>query len=228
MPIYEWKGFDATGKKASGIIDADSERDARTKCKRSGNLVTHVVETRGGKKVKSGSEKKGKPAKQSKLQKRLDAARGRGAGAPRSNAKTEDVATFTRQLATLTKAGIPITEALRAIIEQTENKRLSILFRDIRERISQGSPLADAIAAHPDYFDELNVSMVRAGEASGHLDEVLMKCGFHCGLNLLHSFNKGCKVHSALLIEQRDPQSCACGITDGGNVGQSTVRYESK
>ena len=59
-------------------------------------------------------------------------------------------------------------------------------------------------------------------------DEVLLKCGFHCGLNLLHSFNKGCKVHSALLIEQRDPQSCACGITDGGNVGQSTVRYESK
>jgi general secretion pathway protein F len=175
MPIYEWKGFDAKGKKASGIIDADSERDARTKCKRKGNLVTHVVETRGGKKVKPGSGKKSKPAKQSKLQKRLDAARGRGAGAPRSNAKTEDVATFTRQLATLTKAGIPITEALRAIIEQTENKRLSILFRDIRERISQGSPLADAMAAHPDYFDELNVSMVRAGEASGHLDEVLMK-----------------------------------------------------
>ena len=86
MPIYEWKGFDAKGKKASGIIDADSERDARTKCKRNGNLVTHVVETRGGKKVKLSSEKKGKLAKQSRLQKRLDAARGRGAGAPRSTA----------------------------------------------------------------------------------------------------------------------------------------------
>ncbi len=174
MPIYEWKGFDAKGKKASGIIDADSERDARTKCKRKGNFVTDVVQTKDGKKVKA-DEKKGKPAKKSKLHKRFDDARGRGAGASRSNAKTEDVATFTRQLATLTKAGIPITEALRAIIEQTENKRLSILFRDVRERISQGAPLADAMEAHPDYFDELNVSMVRAGEASGHLDEVLMK-----------------------------------------------------
>jgi general secretion pathway protein F len=174
MPIYEWKGFNAGGKKASGVIDADSERDARSKCKRQGNFVTDVSETRGGKKVK-GAKKKDKAAKKTKLQKRLEAARGRGEGATRSKTKTDDVATFTRQLATLTKAGIPITESLRAIIEQTESKRLSILFRDLRERISQGAPLADAMAAHPDYFDELNVSMVRAGEASGHLDEVLMK-----------------------------------------------------
>lgn len=181
MPVYEWKGYNSGGKKASGVIDADSPRDARTKCKRQGNLVTDVVEIKGGKKKRmSLSGGKGdKPSRENKqiakIKKRLEAARGRKDGGVRSKARTEEVATFTRQLSTLTRAGIPITEALRAIIEQTDNKRLNILYRDIREKISQGAPTADALAAHPDYFDNLNVSMVRAGEASGHLDEVLLK-----------------------------------------------------
>lgn len=188
MPIYEWKGFDSSGKKASGVIDADSPRDARVKCKRQNVLVTDMTETRGGRKVKKAKKgalanapkkRKGKESAGSKqlnkLRKQFESARGRGSGSVRSKRRVDEVATFTRQLATLTRAGIPITEALRAIIEQTEQKRLNMLYRDLREKISQGMPTADALAAHPDYFDELNVSMVRAGEASGHLDEVLMK-----------------------------------------------------
>jgi general secretion pathway protein F len=183
MPVYEWKGFNSTGKKATGVIDADSPRDARVKCKRQNIMVTMVTELKGGKKVrtsKPGSSALAKTSKTenkqlAKLRKNIDAARGRQGGAARSKTKTDEIATFTRQLATLTRAGIPITEALRAIIEQTEAKRLNILYRDIRESISQGLPTADAFAAHPDYFDELNVSMVRAGEASGHLDDVLLK-----------------------------------------------------
>jgi len=183
MPVYEWKGFNSAGKKASGVIDADSPRDARVKCKRQNIMVTGVTEIKGGKKVRASKSKSKALAKTAKaenkqiakLRKRIDAARGRQGGAVRSKARTEEVATFTRQLATLTRAGIPITEAMRAIIEQTENKRLNILYRDIRESIAQGMPTADAFADHPAYLDDLNVSMVRAGEASGHLDEVLLK-----------------------------------------------------
>lgn len=180
MPVYEWKGFNSKGKKASGVIDADSPRDARAKCKRQEMLVTGLTEIRAGKKKRAALLPAGKVARKenkqlAKFRKSFEAARGRKEGGVRSKGRTDDVATFTRQLATLTKAGIPITEALRAIIEQTENKRLNILYRDIRERISQGTPTADALAAHPDYFDTLNVSMVRAGEASGHLDSVLLK-----------------------------------------------------
>lgn len=143
-------------------------------------LVTDLSEIRSGKKKRTAIVAGGKTArienKQiAKFKKRFEAARGRKEGGVRSKGRTDEVATFTRQLATLTKAGIPITEALRAIIEQTETKRLNILYRDVRERISQGTPTADALAAHPDYFDSLNVSMVRAGEASGHLDSVLLK-----------------------------------------------------
>jgi general secretion pathway protein F len=181
VPVFEWKGFDARGKKASGVIDADSPREARLKLKRKSVLVTDVAETRGGRKVKEAPSKK-KAAKNRKKESKLaatfskgvEAARGRGSGQVRlSKNRLEEVSTFTRQLATLTKAGIPITEALRAIIEQTENKRQSLVFRDIREQIAQGKPTADALATHPDWFDELFVSMVRSGEAAGRLDEVL-------------------------------------------------------
>ena len=177
MAIYEWKGFDSGGKKASGVIDADSPREARLKLRRNSKLVTELFETKGGKKVRS---KKAKPAKGGKpsklassLQEKMAAARGRSGGARLSKGRLEEVSTFTRQLSTLVRAGIPITEALRALVEQTDNKRLNLVYRDIRESIAQGAPTADALAAHPDYFDDLYVSMVRSGEAAGRLDEVL-------------------------------------------------------
>jgi general secretion pathway protein F len=194
VPIYEWKGFNGHGRKASGVVDADSPRDARVKCKQQGNLVTDVAELRGGKKVKAAAPTTAKQAREERkeraaataagrdgkdaigrLKERFSAARGRDRGQVRTKKRIEEISTFVRQLATLTHAGIPITEALRAIIEQTDNRRLSVVFRDIREKISQGQPTGDALAAHPGYFDDLAVAMIRAGEASGHLDDVLLR-----------------------------------------------------
>lgn len=181
MPIFEWKGYNSKGGSASGVIDADSPREARVKLKRQSVLVTQIHETRGGKRVKKGTEaavkpkkgaRRGKEKASQKLQRKFSAARGRE-GARISKARLEETSTFTRQLATLLKAGIPLTEALRAIIEQADNKRLNMIFRDLREQIAQGKPTADALAQHPDHFDELYVAMVRSGEASGRLDEVL-------------------------------------------------------
>ncbi|TAH38528.1 MAG: type II secretion system F family protein [Planctomycetota bacterium] len=179
MPIYEWKGFDSRGGKASGVIDADSPRDARVRLRRDNVLVVDVAENRGGRRVEArrpaaSAFRKEDKVQQLKAQARqaLSMARGRKGG-KLGKKRLEEVGTFTRQMATLLKAGIPLTEALRAIIEQTDNKRLSMIFRDIREQISQGTPTADALANHPGYFDELYVSMVRSGEAAGRLDEVL-------------------------------------------------------
>lgn len=184
MPIYEWKGFKENGGKTTGVIDADSPRDARLKLRRQNMLVTDVFETKGGKRAKKKKEKAkarrvrkgGTEEKLSKitdgLTDKLTQARGRQGGMV-SKRRLEEVSTFTRQLATLLKAGIPLTEALRAIIEQTDVKRLNLVFRDVREQIAQGRPTADALSDHPEYFDELYVSMVRSGEAAGRLDEVL-------------------------------------------------------
>lgn len=178
MPVYEWKGYNDKGKTVSGVVDADSPRDARVKLRRDRVMVTQVKPVKGaaGGVVKK-KEKDAKAAKRSlfseELQEKLRKARGREGGGAKSKKRLEEVGTFTRQLSTLCRANIPITEALRAIIEQTENKRLGVVYRDIRERISQGSSTADALAAHDDYFDELYVAMVRSGEAAGKLDEVL-------------------------------------------------------
>lgn len=179
MPVYEWKGFDARGRRASGVVDADSPRDARMRLRRDSILVTEVAETRGGRRV-GPARRAAAPALaeqrlaqvQEGVRRALVAARGRHGG-HLSKRRVEEVGTFTRQLATLLKAGIPLTEALRAIIEQTEDRRLNLIFRDIREQIAQGTPTADALAAHPAYFDQLYVAMVRSGEAAGRLDEVL-------------------------------------------------------
>lgn len=176
MPVFEWKGFNSKGKSVSGVVDADSPREARVKLRRDRVMVTGVKPIKGSAgpivKKKGADLAKKKGLLSDELKAKLAKARGREGG-PKGKGRLDEVSTFTRQLATLTRANIPITEALRAIIEQTDGRRLSVLYRDIRERISQGSATADALAAHPDYFDELYVSMVRSGEAAGRLDEVL-------------------------------------------------------
>jgi general secretion pathway protein F len=78
----------------------------------------------------------------------------------------------TRQLATLTSAGIPLVECLNALVEQIEHSALKAVFAQIRDRVNEGSALADAISISGK-FDNLYISMVRAGEASGALGTVL-------------------------------------------------------
>jgi general secretion pathway protein F len=80
----------------------------------------------------------------------------------------------TRQLATLVNAGVPLVEALSALVEQTEHRALKAVFARVRERVNEGSTLADALVS-TGRFDNLYVSMVRAGEASGALDAVLAR-----------------------------------------------------
>jgi general secretion pathway protein F len=84
------------------------------------------------------------------------------------------LAVATRQLATLSSAGIPLVECLTALVEQIEHSTLKGVFAQIRDRVNEGSPLADAIAS-TEKFDSLYTSMVRSGEASGALGPVLVR-----------------------------------------------------
>lgn len=158
MPIFEYKAMSADGDTKAGIVDADSPKDARAKLRRENLLVTQIRETKGS---------KGKSLSQRlrKLQ---------GANAPNKK-RTEQVAGVTRQLASLLASGIPLAESLRAIIEQSPDQEIETVFRDIRERVTQGMTFGDALLQHPAYFTGLYASMVKAGEASGALDAVLIK-----------------------------------------------------
>ncbi len=156
MPIFEYKAIDRDNRVKKGIIDADTPRDARLKLKKDALFVTDISESR--RKKKAAVAIKGVT----------------GVEAP-NKARTEQIAAVTRQMASLLQAGIPLAEALRMIIEQAPDKKIESVFRDIREKVTQGMPLGDAVLQHPAYFTELYSNMVRAGESSGALDQVLVR-----------------------------------------------------
>lgn len=164
MPVFVYKGLDATGREVKGMRDADNPKTLRAILKKEG---VRIVEHR---------EENAVPA------------RGRAKKIGRDLASTEvdfkkffervtiaDVALVTRQLATLLKSGITLIDALTAIVDQVEGEKQKRVFGAIKAAVNEGSSLANAMAQHPDVFDELYVSMIRAGEASGALDQVLIR-----------------------------------------------------
>lgn len=156
MPIFEYKAIDGESKVKKGIIDADTTRDARLKLKKERLFVTDIREAKA---------------------KKAGGIRIRGVtGVETPNkARTEQIAAVTRQMASLLQAGIPLAEALRMIIEQAPDKKIESVFRDIREKVTQGMPFGDAVLQHPGYFTDLYSNMVKAGESSGALDKVLVR-----------------------------------------------------
>jgi general secretion pathway protein F len=165
VPIFEYKAYASGGAVTTGVVDADTPREARHKLRRDNLLVSDLKELRSGRRrVLAGGARQG-------LWVRLRQARARASGP--SVRDLDLVAGVTRQMGTLLASGIPLAEALRAIIEQAETRRSETIFREIRERINQGLSLADALAEHPGLFSELYVNMVRAGEATGNVDVVL-------------------------------------------------------
>ena len=151
MPIYSYKAIDQRGRQSKGNIDADTAREARDKLRHQQLRVTDMerVETIG---------KKSKSIFSYRFERKVD---------------IRSLAILTRQFSTLLGAGVHLSEALNVLVEQIEEKRLEVVFRDVRERIVAGAGLADAMSLHPAVFSDLYINMVRAGEASGNLDEIL-------------------------------------------------------
>jgi general secretion pathway protein F len=157
MPVFQYKALDRDGNAVTGVLDADSPRDAREKLRHRRIFVSAIEPAESA--VSKAETPRG-------LKTLLPRWRGRNRG---------EIATVTRQLATLLSAGLPITEAFSAVVEQTQHRRIETVLRDIRERISGGFSLADALTYHPRYFTDLYINMVRSGEASGNLDLVLAR-----------------------------------------------------
>jgi type IV pilus assembly protein PilC len=89
--------------------------------------------------------------------------------------KVKEVAIFSRQLATMVNSGLTLIRALVILEQQSENPLLKSIVSDVRSRVEQGSSLSAALEQHPDTFNHLYVSMVRAGEVGGALDETLIR-----------------------------------------------------
>jgi general secretion pathway protein F len=161
MAMYAYKGIGANGKTATGTKDAESPKALRQALRKDGVVVTTFELSRGGNKAKAAG--KGGMSRDVDL------------GGLFGGVKKTEIAAFTRKLATLLKAGIPLAEGLNALVEQTTNVRLKTPLSEIRAAVNEGLALADALGKHPKLFDELFVSMIRGGEVAGNLDEVLTR-----------------------------------------------------
>lgn len=163
MPMYAWKGVAPSGKAVAGVRDAESPKVLRQLLRKDGVHVMSFELSRGGKLAKEQNAKKGGLSRDVDL------------GGLLGGVKKVEIAAFTRQMATLVKAGIPLADALGALVDQIANLRLKTPVSEVRAAVNEGSSLADALAKHPKLFDELFVSMVRAGEVAGNLDDVLIR-----------------------------------------------------
>jgi general secretion pathway protein F len=156
MAVFEYKGLDATRKAVSGIVDADNPKAARAQLRHNGVFVSQMHE-----------QVKGRLTRGSGLNIEIDFAQYLEFVSPR------DVAILTTQLSTLVGASIPMVEALTALVDQAEKQKLKVVLSQVKEGVNEGATLADAMSHHPKVFNDLYVQMVRAGESSGSLDEVL-------------------------------------------------------
>jgi general secretion pathway protein F len=171
MPVFAYKGLDKRGKEVKGKLDAESHRELRAALKRQGVFVVEYRESdeRGhgaGRVRKAGAKKKGDGEEGGFLSREVDIK------ATFTRVKLNEVAEITRHLATLARAGIPIVDGMAAVIEQIENDRLKSVISDVRQSVTEGASLADALNQHPKVFSRLYVNMVKAGESSGTLDVV--------------------------------------------------------
>src|ERR1041385_4166150 len=189
MPMYAYKGVASSGKAISGVRDAESPKVLRQVLRKDGVLVTSFELSRGGKLAKEVNARKGGLSRDVDL------------GGLLGGVRKVEVAAFTRQMATLIKAGIPLADALGALVEQIQNVRLKTPVSEVRSAVNEGSSFGDALGKHPKLFDELFVSMVRAGEIAGNLDEVLTRLAdFLEGSQKLKSKVTSAMVYPAVMV----------------------------
>src|SRR3972149_1023719 len=151
MPVYEYKGVTAQGKDVSGVLDGEGLKAVRTKLKKEGVVVLEIHEGAAGRAARKGEVLFGSTRR----------------------VRLRDVANATRQLATLLSSGLPLLDALSALVEQEESPGLKAALSSVRDAVREGASLADALKANPRVFSQLYVNMVSAGEVSGTLDITL-------------------------------------------------------
>jgi general secretion pathway protein F len=156
MPAYHFIAINSTGHEQKGVLEAESEKQARQLLR--DRSLTPI-------KVRPAHEKAKLADKKSLLSL---FARKRGLTA-------NETALFTRQFATLLAAGLPIEECLQAVAEQTEKPVIKALILGVRGKVMEGHELAAALGEHPDSFSDLFCATIAAGEKSGHLDTVLLR-----------------------------------------------------
>ena len=163
MAVFEFKGLNEAGKTVSGLKEADSAKTLRALLRKDGVFLTEVVGEADGRMPGPSTQAAGS-ARELRLR-----------GLTGGRVTTDDIAIMTRQLATLLKAGVALVESLSILVDQIDKERFKRVVSDIKQRVNEGSSLADAMGNHRKVFGSLYINMIRAGETSGALDSVLLR-----------------------------------------------------
>lgn len=170
MPKYTYVALDARGSETRGEVDADNQNAALSKIREKGLFPTSVSEGAASSAKSSKSAGKG--------------GRGKAAGGLSkeiklpvlfTRVKTKELMVFTRQLATLVDAGLPLVRSLQVLEKQEKNPGLKKALGEMADAIQSGSTFAEALAQHPKIYNKLYVNMAKAGEVGGVLDTVLIR-----------------------------------------------------
>jgi type IV pilus assembly protein PilC len=165
MARFKYVAMDSAGSETQGVLDAEDESQAVSILRANGLFPTRVAEVRTGPARRGAPAKSGKGLKAEIKLPRFLAGR----------VKAKQLMVFTRQLATLIDAGLPLLRGLRILLKQEKNQGLRDAVSSMGEAVEGGSTFSEALAQHPKIFDDLFVNMVRAGEAGGVLDVVLSR-----------------------------------------------------
>ena len=158
MEFFTYKGI-SDSKYVEGEIEALNQEEASHKLKEQKIIITNLIKS---KKKKGEKKEKGK-------------GKGKGFSLFKKKVKTEDLVVFSKQFATMVKAGLPILQVLEMLRDQVENPAMADVIEDIRRSLEGGISLSKSFEKYPDLFDNVYVNLVKAGEASGKLDVFLLK-----------------------------------------------------
>jgi len=188
MPVFEYRALNEAGKVVTGLKEADSSKTLRSLLRKDGVFLTDVVgQLEAARAAAAGTRPASKDIDLKKI--------------VRGRITAEDIAITTRQLATLLGAGVTLVEALTALVDQVEKERLKRLISEVKQRVNEGSSLADALTPHQKVFGPLYVNMIRAGEHSGALDAVLVRLAdFSEGQAKLRQKIIGTMIYPVLMV----------------------------
>ncbi|MDD5071927.1 MAG: type II secretion system F family protein [Patescibacteria group bacterium] len=148
MAIFKFKALNSEGKKVDGLIDAANEKFAAETLQERGLSIISIKKHSEGR-------------RESRFLSVLD------------RVKTKDLVIFSRQFSVMISANVALVQALRILIEQTENITLKMIVSEMADEVDGGLRLSDSLAKRPKIFSDFYINVVKSGETSGKLDEVL-------------------------------------------------------
>lgn len=175
MPTFKYSAIGSDGRTVRGTLGADSQQAVVEELRKKNLMPLKIEGGRGSSGGTAPTEAPAAPASggssASAPEARPPAKRGRGAKP--GMRKREEVVLFTRQLATMIGAGIPMLESLEILHEQAESKQFGALLDCVINDVRSGQDLSTSMGRHPKVFNDVYVSMIKAGEASGQIDDIL-------------------------------------------------------